>query len=1118
MQDVSIPSDTPYSPPKNYEGSLNETAYATKDFKKASLQLSASKSSLSSSLIPPKNTWGKLVYGCKSRDPIFTLLYRTPDQQNTHFVHPQSMSFQPPPPPGGAWASQPGLPGQQHADLAANLQGLSLGRTKKKRSARAYHTEFNSPVGSQPPSPRLHPMHEMSKFQPPTHQFLSQPHLDHTQGLGPYTPTDMAYQSQPTTPFQPPNAVFSPGGPSSAYAGSPLAANVAAGLPLAAVPGSPFQPTTPAPVNEVSVKDLSLPALRHWQHQEYAGDRSFLTFQNVVPPPAGTQFHAVDQGTASSKFIRATMYNVPETEQLRQATKLPVAVTIRPFAPQLVSEDKVPVSDVLQLGVSGDPDDAGPPRCRRCRTYMNPSMQHSHGNRFSCNICQFPNNSVPFEYESLTDPSTGQRIDRALRPELHRGVYDFAVPSTYNLGGAGSENAPLHHVLLIDISELSIKQLLPTVVADAIRATLYNYEEDPEAYDDVEADSGAKRTAKFAIITFDKRLHFYNLSPSLDATQLLVLADLDDPFVPFDEGLFADPEASRMVIEDVLNNLEQLSLSHIAEPEPCFAVALRTAAMCLQKVGGGKITSVLAALPSWGPGALKFKDNRAVASTTSAELEKRVFLPDNDYYKLLAKDLVAQNVGVDVLVVSHTAVDLSNIGWLASVTGGSVHRWPNFNFERDGRNFTSHFVNSVKKTAGYQGQLKMRCSNGLQVAQYYGTSANVAESTVVGASVAVATGVHDPVIPVLNEDDTFTVLFEYDGKLNTKFDCHFQAALLYTDPAGIRKVRVINLVLAVSERLQDVFSFVEEDAVITTLVRDTLSFVGKQPMSELRDSINLKLVDVFTQYRALSETSHNRNRALTNQLLFPDLFKHLPLYILSFIKSRAIKDSARLTADVRLADVFLLLKMPVERLVYYLYPALVELHSLDETDCMVGESENPHQFIKLPQFKELTANKLEYGVYVLCNGQNVYVWIHPEANILLLKDLFGEEIETVDHIDPLMDELPELPTHISQQARNLIQYFQNEIVGASKLVGNSSIQIIREGIDNLMDFKESLVEDSLKGTVESSIGPSYPDYLNNLHRAIRVKLDNDKSSNKLRQSVKEVEHTDDTLAQRLLHF
>ena len=87
-------------------------------------------------------------------------------------------------------------------------------------------------------------------------------------------------------------------------------------------------------------------------------------------------------------------------------------------------------------------------------------------------------------------------------------------------------------------------------------------------------------------------------------------------------------------------------------------------------------------------------------------------------------------------------------------------------------------------------------------------------------------------------------MLEYDGKLSPKLDCHFQAALC-TDPNGVRKVRVINLVLAVSKSLEDVFHFTDENAVVTTIVRDTLSFVGQQSLLELRESINNKLVDIL---------------------------------------------------------------------------------------------------------------------------------------------------------------------------------------------------------------------------------------------------------------------------------
>lgn len=102
-----------------------------------------------------------------------------------------------------------------------------------------------------------------------------------------------------------------------------------------------------------------------------------------------------------------------------------------------------------------------------------------------------------------------------------------------------------------------------------------------------------------------------------------------------------------------------------------------------------------------------------------------------------------------------------------------------------------------------------------------------------------------------------------------KLDCHFQAALLYTDNFGQRKVRVINLVLAVTNKLEDVFNFADENAIVATLVRDTLNFVGQQTLASLRESLNTRLVDVFSQYRAMTEYGHNSARSMNNNLLFP---------------------------------------------------------------------------------------------------------------------------------------------------------------------------------------------------------------------------------------------------------
>lgn len=974
----------------------------------------------------------------------------------------------------------------QPQSLSAQQQQQHSSKKKSRRPVRAFHTEFNSPI--------------------------------------PTTSSTPAFPSSPIVAGYPQNYASVYGSPvvnsTGQFQQSPLVSQAQDHhhLQFATASNSTEldQTVLQDSRNFHQNHDLSLQEHRLNSQREYNTPdaqetyKSFQTFTDTVPPEAGTQFHAIDQGNALSKFMRSTMYYVPESEQLRLATKLPMSITVRPFAPLLLTEEKVQTVDFSMNDPNNTPEDPlsiGPIRCHRCRAYVNPSMQFTHNQRFVCNICQFANNVVPSEYASILD-GRGYRVDKFVRPELHKGVYDIVVPKEYNFGGPEKDSNPLHIVYLIDITENSMKQNLPILITDAIRATLFSYNNSSEdATNGCNHDRSYK--TKVAIIAFDKRIHFFNLSSSLETTQISVSPDLEDPFVPFSEGLFVDPEESRFVIEDALNYIENLaSQDRVSDSEPCFSAACRTASMCLDLFGGGKIISLLSNLPSWGPGGLKYKDNKTIGRTAAPEVEKKLFSADNEYYKLLAREFIEKSVGLDVHVVSHTPVDLSNVGWLASVTGGEITRWANFDFERDGRALTAKVYNSVKNISGYQGQLKLRCSNGLQVTQYYGTSSSISDTSIVG-------NIQDPVIPVLSEDLTFTILLEYDGKLSPKLDCHFQAALLYTDPNGVRKVRVINLVLAVSKSLEDVFHFTDENAVVTTIVRDTLSFVGQQSLLELRESINNKLVDIFTHYRAMNEFGHNRAKTLSNKMLFPDSLKHLPLYMLSFLKSTVMCASAGLTADARMADMYQMLTMPIERLMYHLYPALVELHSLQPEDGILDETTG---FAKLPLYKDLTIRNLDRGIYILCNGERVYLWIDPDTNPMLLKDLFGSDVDDIKNINPMMDELPELSTEISQQTRCVVKYFQQQINGVS-YPNYTGVYIIRKTIDPAeFLFKELLMEDELGNAVKTVNGPSFAEYLTSLHKAIRVKIDSDKSSQSIRQLVSNVEHGNETLAQRYIHF
>jgi protein transport protein SEC24 len=135
------------------------------------------------------------------------------------------------------------------------------------------------------------------------------------------------------------------------------------------------------------------------------------TFHRRAPLP----FVAHDQGNSSPKFARLTLNNIPSTSEALTSIGLPLGLVLQPLAPLQAGENPIPVLDF---------GETGPPRCRRCRTYINPFMTfRSGGNKLVCNMCTHPNEVAP-EYFAPTDPS-GVRVDRAQRPELMMGTVEF---------------------------------------------------------------------------------------------------------------------------------------------------------------------------------------------------------------------------------------------------------------------------------------------------------------------------------------------------------------------------------------------------------------------------------------------------------------------------------------------------------------------------------------------------------------------------------------------------------------------------------------------------------------------------------------------------------------------
>ena len=113
----------------------------------------------------------------------------------------------------------------------------------------------------------------------------------------------------------------------------------------------------------------------------------------------------------------------------------------------------------------------------------------------------------------------------------------------------------------------------------------------------------------------------------------------------------------------------------------------------------------------------------------------------------------------------------------------------------------------MNRETGYQALMKVRCSNGLQVASYHG---NFKQHTF-GADLEFGT---------IDADKAIGVMFSYDGKLESKLDAHFQCALLYTTASGERRVRCTNTVASVSEGGSECMRYIDQDAVVSMLAKD----------------------------------------------------------------------------------------------------------------------------------------------------------------------------------------------------------------------------------------------------------------------------------------------------------
>jgi protein transport protein SEC24 len=530
---------------------------------------------------------------------------------------------------------------------------------------------------------------------------------------------------------------------------------------------------------------------------------------------------------------------------------------------------------------------------------------------------------------------------------------------------------------------------------------------------------------------------------------MMVVADINETFVPLSDGFLVDPHESRDVIEPFLDGLvDMFANNRVAEAT--LGAAIECAQLAL-KDKGGKVIAFHTCLPTLGPGTLKNRDNMKQLGT---EKEKQLFVPQDPFYEKLAQTCVDNGVSVDLFLAPHHMVDLTTIGLLSSISGGETYFYPGFEISKDGNKLNGDLSELLSHPFGFNGVMRVRCSDGLVIDEHVGNFYNRNSS--------------DLELGGIDSEKSITVLFKHESKLDEKSEVSFQCALLYTTQEGQRRIRVHNLSIPVTTLIGNAFKYADMDTIVSVLIKLSIANSAEAHLKLVRDQFTEQCVKILTGYR-----KNCAQGTAPGQLILPEALKLLPLLANGALKLKALRSGLDVTLDSRVYYMRLLKGLPVSSIIRLLYPNVYELHNMA---LEVGEPNHNGRIILPNSVRASYTNLDPSGAYLLENGDQSFIWLGRQVKSEFLQAAFG--VSSLEQIDTKATELPVLSSNVNEQIRKVVNAIQTQ---RSRSI--SSIQIVRQQLDQReLEFCNLLIEDKNLDNM------SYIDHLCHIHRQIQIEV------------------------------
>ncbi|RFU71796.1 sec24 [Trichoderma arundinaceum] len=696
-----------------------------------------------------------------------------------------------------------------------------------------------------------------------------------------------------------------------------------------------------------------------------------VTELDLPPPPIilppNSSVTASTDANCSPRYIRSTINAVPTSNSLLKKSKLPFALIIQPYGALHDDEDPIPV--VQDQVIS---------RCRRCRTYINPFVSFlDHGHRWRCNMCNL-SNDVPQAFD--WDAAAQQAADRWRRHELNHAVVEFVAPQEYMV----RPPQPLVYLFCFDVSYAAVSNGL---LATSARTIL----------DSLNRIPNADRRTRLGFLAVDSSLHYFSIPKDADEngeTSMLVVSDLDEPFLPVPHDLLVPLTESRQSIEKFLQKLPDMFQNNQSNGS-CMGSALRAGHKLISALGG-KIVVLTASLPNTGVGKLDMREDKKLLGTSK---ESSLLQTSNSFYKSFAVECSKNQVSIDMFLFSSQYQDVASLSNLPRYTGGQTWFYPGWHASRpeDALKFASEFSDYLSSEIGLEAVLRVRATTGLRMNAFYGNFFNRSSDLCA--------------FPAFPRDQAYVVEVAIDESLTKNVVC-LQAAVLHTTCNGERRIRVLTLALPTTTNLSDLYASADQSAITTYFSHKAVERALSSGLDAARDALSAKVTELLQTFK-----KELAGGSMGGGLQFPANLRGLPLLFLGLTKNVGLRKSTQIPSDIRSAALCLLSTLPLPLLIRYIYPRLYSLHDMPDN---AGVPDEATGHIVLPPAQNLSSERLvPYGLYLIDDGQVQFLWVGRDAVPQLIADVFGVEDRTQVHVGK--GRVPELENDFNERIRAVIQ-------------------------------------------------------------------------------------------------